>query len=111
MNERFFYTKCLEKWGAIGSFDFLGVDEKGNSSEPHLHSHLPVFQDALGIKVRFQQLVATTNGKSEMKPIIRPSKAASSARANDNRSRRPTIRLMTWIVSSFLKHPFTLWPA
>jgi len=49
----------------------------GNSSEPHLHYHLqdsPIFQDALGIKVLFQQLVATTNGKSEMKTDYSPVK-------------------------------------
>jgi hypothetical protein len=49
----------------------------GNSSEPHLHYHLqdsPVFQGALGIKVLFQQLVARTNGKSEMKTDYSPVK-------------------------------------
>ena len=49
----------------------------GNSSEPHLHYHLqdsPIFQDALGIKVAFQQLVARTNGKSEMKAGYSPVK-------------------------------------
>ena len=49
----------------------------GNSSEPHLHYHLqnsPVFQDALGIKVLFQQLVATTNGKMARKTNYSPVK-------------------------------------
>jgi hypothetical protein len=49
----------------------------GNSSEPHLHYQLqdsPVFQDALGIKVLFQHLVARTNGKSEMKTGYSPVK-------------------------------------
>jgi hypothetical protein len=49
----------------------------GNSSEPHLHYHLqhsPIFQDALGIKVLFQQLGATTNGRSETKTDYSPVK-------------------------------------
>jgi murein DD-endopeptidase MepM/ murein hydrolase activator NlpD len=49
----------------------------GNSSEPHLHYHLQdssVFQDALGIKMLFQQLFATTNGKSEVRTDYSPVK-------------------------------------
>lgn len=49
----------------------------GNSSEPHIHYHLqhsPVLQDGLGIKVIFQTVVVTNNGKKERKPAYSPVK-------------------------------------
>ncbi|HMJ64180.1 MAG TPA: DUF3887 domain-containing protein [Candidatus Binatia bacterium] len=42
----------------------------GNSSEPHLHYHLqhsPVFQDALGIKILFQNPSVTKEGQAKTK--------------------------------------------
>ena len=49
----------------------------GNSSEPHLHYHLqhsPIFQDALGIKILFQNVSVTKGGKAETKTNYSPVK-------------------------------------
>jgi hypothetical protein len=49
----------------------------GNSSEPHLHYHLQdsaIFQDAVGIKVRFQTLAVMKDGKTETKTGYSPVK-------------------------------------
>ncbi|MDB6054006.1 MAG: Peptidase, family, partial [Verrucomicrobiales bacterium] len=49
----------------------------GNSSEPHLHYHLqhsPIFQDALGIKILFQKIALTKDGKTETKINYSPVK-------------------------------------
>jgi len=47
----------------------------GNSRKPHLHYHLqdsPVIQTGKGIKVYFQKLVVTSDGKSESKEHYSP---------------------------------------
>jgi hypothetical protein len=49
----------------------------GNSSEPHLHYHLqhsPIFQDALGIKILFQNVSVTKGSQTEMKTNYSPVK-------------------------------------
>ena len=49
----------------------------GNSSEPHLHYHLqhsPIFQDAFGIKILFQKVSVTKDGKAETKTNYSPVK-------------------------------------
>jgi len=50
----------------------------GNSSEPHLHYHLQhsaIFQDALGIKILFQNISVTKDGQTEMKMNYSPVKS------------------------------------
>jgi hypothetical protein len=49
----------------------------GNSSEPHLHYHLqhsPIFQDAVGIKILFQNVSITKGGQMEVKMNYSPVK-------------------------------------
>jgi murein DD-endopeptidase MepM/ murein hydrolase activator NlpD/alpha-beta hydrolase superfamily lysophospholipase len=49
----------------------------GNSSKPHLHYHLqntPIIQDGVGIKVYFEQVVVTRNGRTETKQSYSPIK-------------------------------------
>lgn len=49
----------------------------GNSSEPHIHYHLqnsPVVQDGLGIKMLFQKMSVTKDGKAETKTNYSPVK-------------------------------------
>jgi len=49
----------------------------GNSSEPHLHyqlQHSAIFQDALGIKVSFQNVMVTKDGRAESKSNYSPVK-------------------------------------
>lgn len=49
----------------------------GNSSRPHLHYHLqntPIIQDGVGIKVYFEKVVLTRDGKTETKQRYSPLK-------------------------------------
>jgi murein DD-endopeptidase MepM/ murein hydrolase activator NlpD len=50
----------------------------GNSSEPHLHYHLqhsPIFQDALGIKIRFLEVSVTKDDQTKTQINYSPVKS------------------------------------
>jgi len=49
----------------------------GNSSEPHLHYHLqntPLYQDGIGIKVNFKNVIIIKNGEKQVKRRYSPIK-------------------------------------
>jgi murein DD-endopeptidase MepM/ murein hydrolase activator NlpD len=58
--------------------DLLGLcGNSGNSSEPHLHFHLmntPMMQDGTGVKVFFERLKVTREGKTEEREDYSPIK-------------------------------------
>jgi murein DD-endopeptidase MepM/ murein hydrolase activator NlpD len=69
---------AVKAGGTVKRGQLLGkCGNSGNSSEPHLHYHLQnsaIFQDAFGIKVRFQNLSVTRDGKTESKSNYSPVK-------------------------------------